>query len=60
MKLRDHIDNEHGGNISAFCRSTGVSHTQASRWLDYGCEWECGQVKRILWGEAVTKDTQGE
>lgn len=59
MTLREHINTEHGGIISAFCRSTGVSHTQASRWLGYGCDWVDGKVKRTLWpidSAVVTKD----
>ena len=44
MKLRQHIDQNHKGNIAEFCRAAGVSHTQALRWLDYGCIWLDGQV----------------
>ena len=48
MTLRQHIDNEYKGNIAAFARSIGVSHTQVSRWLEYGATWTNGQAHKQL------------
>lgn len=44
MTLREHIDTNYKGNAAAFSRAIGVSHTQVTRWLSYGCIWLNGQV----------------
>ncbi len=44
MTLRTHIDKEYKGNVAAFARDVGTSHTQASRWLGMGCIWLNGQT----------------
>ncbi len=44
MKLKQHIEKEHGGNQAAFARSIGVNPQQVTRWLNYNCIWFEGAV----------------
>jgi len=44
MKLKQHIEKEHGGNQSAFARKMGVNPQQVTRWLNYDCIWINGAV----------------
>ena len=63
MKLRQHIDQNHKGNIAEFCRAVGVSHTKALRWLKYDCTWQDGQVLRVIWSSddaALYRKLKGE
>ena len=48
MTLRDHIDNEYKGNVSAFSRSVGTSQTQAVRWLEMDCVYIDGQILKPI------------
>lgn len=44
MKLKQHIEKEHGGNQSAFARKMNVNPQQVTRWLNYDCIWFDGAV----------------
>lgn len=37
MTLRDHINQNHNGNLTDFGRTQGVNYQQVQRWLKYGC-----------------------
>ena len=44
MKLKEHINQAHGGSQKHFAASEGFSEAQVSRWIKYGCIWFEGAV----------------
>ena len=48
--LKDVIDNEYMGKIPLFIKFAGVSdtHTQVSRWIEYGCYLHRGEILRPI------------
>lgn len=54
MTLKQHIKEAYGGNLAAFVRhinsgrKTTINRVQVERWIKYGCEWDNGRVKRVL------------
>tara|TARA_R110000850_G_scaffold165803_3_gene290849 strand:- start:1558 stop:1896 length:339 start_codon:yes stop_codon:yes gene_type:complete len=49
QSLLEHINENYNGNQTAFAASVGTNNVQVRRWLGYGCEWDCGEVKRVIW-----------
>lgn len=44
ITLKAHIDQQHGGNVTAFAKSVGRSRPLAYRWLRDGAVWLNGRV----------------
>ena len=44
ISLQQHIDQQHGGNVTAFAKSVGRSRPLAYRWLRDGALWINGRV----------------
>lgn len=44
MNLKDHIDREFKGNISAFAKHLGKDRMQIYRWIKNDCAWIEGAV----------------
>ena len=42
--INQHIDQQHGGNLSAFARSVGVTRPTAYSWAERGAMWYAGRV----------------
>jgi len=52
ITIQQHIDQQHGGNVSAFARSVNASRPTVYSWLQRGSMWHAGRV----W-DPVTPDT---
>lgn len=46
ITIQQHIDQQHGGNVSAFARSVSASRPTVYSWLQRGSMWHAGRV----WG----------
>jgi hypothetical protein len=44
MRLTEHIETYHSGNISAFALSIGKHRQQVQKWLKMDCIWHNGNV----------------
>lgn len=44
ITIDQHIDQQHGGNVSAFARSVGSSRPTVYSWLQRGSMWHAGRV----------------
>lgn len=44
ITIQQHIDQQHGDNVSAFARSVNVSRPTVYSWLQRGSMWHAGRV----------------
>lgn len=44
ITIQQHIDQQHGGNVSAFARSVSASRPTVYSWLQRGSIWHAGRV----------------
>ena len=44
ITIQQHIDLQHGGNVSAFARSVNASRPTVYSWLQRGSIWHAGRV----------------
>ena len=49
MTLQQHIDQNHGGNKTAYARHMGTSYTQVKRWLEMGVIFVDGQLYKPVY-----------
>ena len=44
ITIQQHIDQQHGGNVSAFARAVSASRPTVYSWVQRGAIWHAGRV----------------